>query len=78
LGDQETNPGIIRNYGSDRNYCSDRISIFFHPDYTVGAGISPVQFGLCSAKVAGYTAGWEWFRMSTLLKNLNMRPCTRP
>jgi len=24
----------------------DLEKIFFHPDYTVGAGISPVQFGL--------------------------------
>jgi hypothetical protein len=28
--------------------------IFFHPDYTVGAGISPVQFGPMSHEVAGF------------------------
>ena len=28
--------------------------IFFHPDYTVGTGIEPVQLAL-----AGYTAGGE-------------------
>ena len=34
--------------------------IFFHPDYTVGAGISPVQFELAMKReVAGYTAGRE-------------------
>ena len=38
--------------------------IFFHPDYTVGAGISPVQFEpwlfkTWGNKVAGYTAGRE-------------------
>jgi hypothetical protein len=34
-------------------------AIFFHPDYTVGTGVSPVQFG-DTPEVAGFTAGWEW------------------
>jgi len=34
--------------------------ILFLPDYTVGAGISPVQFSLAKKReVAGYTAGRE-------------------
>jgi hypothetical protein len=29
-------------------------TIFFHPDYTVGAGISPAQSGSLNPKLAGY------------------------
>lgn len=29
--------------------------IFFHPDYTVGIGIAPIQLSL-----ADFTAGWDF------------------
>jgi hypothetical protein len=32
---------------------------FFHPDYTVGIGVSPIQ-PTSAGRVAGYTAGGEW------------------
>ncbi|GHV77739.1 hypothetical protein AGMMS49942_25600 [Spirochaetia bacterium] len=44
------------------NTVSAEPSIFFHPDYTVGTGISPVQSKRLVQKtlgVAGYTAGWD-------------------
>ena len=37
-----------------------QVLIFFHPDYTVGTGISPIQSGpLKGRRVAGFTAGRE-------------------
>jgi hypothetical protein len=30
------------------------LEIFFHPDYTVGAGISPVRSGIFRSGFAGY------------------------
>ena len=45
-----------------KNAVSVAHSIFFHPDYTVGAGISQVQSKRLVQKtpgVAGYTAGWD-------------------
>ena len=40
------------------------MSIFFHPDYTVGTGITPVQL----YELADYTAGQE-------LKVITFAPC---
>ena len=34
--------------------CRRWIQIFFHPDYTVGAGITPAQFRVFSPEVAGF------------------------
>jgi len=39
--------------------CGAQVFIFFHPDYTVGIGVSPIQSGLLGHGVAGFTAGRE-------------------
>jgi hypothetical protein len=56
-----TYPGQLSlgDNGLRNNIHNSGRTIFFHPDYTVGAGISPAQSGFLNPKFAGYTAGRE-------------------
>jgi hypothetical protein len=49
-------PGLLflGGNGLRNNLIYSGRTIFFHPDYTVGAGISPAQSGSLNPKLAGY------------------------